>query len=267
MEPIFVNPIIGADIEVFLMRESDHVIVSAEPYIKGSKYDPFFFDKDDKFAATSLDNILSEFSIAPAKECSAFVANINKSMGYIKSILPEGLCIAAIPSAIVDPEFLQTDQAKLFGCESDYNVWKKEPNQKPQAQNQNLRSAGFHVHLGYDNPELEKSELGVKAMDLFLGVPSILIEPDNERRQLYGKAGAFRMKGYGFEYRSLSGFFASSDELKSWVYQNAVSSVDFVNKNGIEPIEAVGDQIQAAINSNDKTLAGNLIRQFEIEMP
>ena len=34
-------------------------------------------------------------------------------------------------------------------------------------------------------------------MDLFLGVPSILIDPDTERRKMYGKAGDYRLKEYG----------------------------------------------------------------------
>ena len=260
------NPTIGADIELFVQRKSDLVIVNAEPFIKGTKHEPFKFDPADEFAAISLDNVLSEFCIAPTKDKVCFVKNINKSMDYITSILPPEYCTVAIPSAILGDEFLQTDNAKLFGCESDYNVWKRSVNKKPNAENKNLRSAGFHVHVGYDNPNIAATEAAVKTLDLFLSVPSLLIEPDNERRKLYGKAGAFRIKPYGFEHRVLSGFFCSSDELKSWVYNNTMAAIDLVNSGGIDEVDSVGDLIQTAINNNDKVLAGNLIRQFQIEM-
>lgn len=255
---------IGADIEAFVRNDKENKIVSAEPYIKGTKHEPFLFDPTDPFAGTSLDNVLAEYTIAPSKDCSTFVKGINKSLAYVKSILPEGYSVVSIPSAVLEDIYLKTKNAKLFGCESDYNVWLKAVNEKPQAENQNLRSAGFHVHVGYENPQLDITEEAVKALDLFLSVPSLLIEPDNERRKLYGKAGAFRIKPYGFEHRVLSGFFASTDELKTWVYENTQKAIEFVNDNRINELEAVEDLIQQAINGNDKVLAGNLIRQFEI---
>lgn len=54
-----------------------------------------------------------------------------------------------------------------------------------------------HIHIGYNNPEIEKSVDIIKAMDLFLGIPSILMDKDTLRRSRYGKAGAFRFKSYG----------------------------------------------------------------------
>lgn len=263
------NPTIGTDIEVFLMDRLTKEIVSAEGYVRGTKHEPFNFDASSKFFATSLDNVLAEFCIPPVpindREC--FIKHINHSMNFINKSLPENLCTTSIPAAILNPKFLQTENAMLFGCESDYNVWKRETNAKPTAENQCLRSAGFHVHVGYDNPEVETTEKAVKALDLFLSVPSVIVEPDNERRKLYGKAGAFRFKPYGFEHRVLSGYFSSTDALKGWVFDNTVKALEFVNNGHSEELEAVAEQIQAAVNTSDKVLAGNLIRQFDIAMP
>lgn len=261
------NITIGTDIELFIMDKSTKEIVSAEPYILGTKHNPYNFDPISKFYATSLDNVLGEFCIPPAKSKDEWISGINKSMNYINSILPENLCTVSIPSAVLDLKYLQTENALLFGCESDLNVWLRKQNDKPEAENNQLRSAGFHVHVGYEEPSIGVSEECVKAMDLFLSVPSLLIEPENERRKLYGKAGAFRLKEYGFEHRVLSGYFSKDDNLKGWVYNNTTKALEFVNKERIDEIEAVADIIQTAINSNDKVLAGNLIRQFEIEMP
>jgi len=268
---IIKNAYIGADIECFVSLVKTGEIVSAEPYIKGTKNMPFNFDASNKFFATSLDNVLAEICIPPvklgSKQCKAdFVGNINKSFDFVRSCLPKGFCTTHIPSAVLNEEYLNTDNAKLFGCEPDYNVWLREVNEKPLASNPALRSSGFHVHVGFDDPNTEAVEACVKTMDLFLSVPSILIEPENERRKLYGKAGAFRFKDYGFEHRVLSGYFASSEQLKNWVFSNTEAAINFVNAGRFEEVEAVGEQIQEAINSANKELAGNLIRQFEIEL-
>ena len=259
---------IGADIECFVKNVNTNEIVSAEGFVKGTKNVPFFFDEKNPFFATSLDNVLAEICIPPVKanDCKGFVSNINKSFGYVSSTLPKHLCTAHVPAASLDSKWLQTENAKLFGCEPDYNVWERSVNQKPKAENENLRSSGFHVHVGYDEPENEKTEKCIKAMDLFLSVPSILIEPDNERRKLYGKAGAFRFKPYGFEHRVLSGFFASSDDLKAWVFNNTEKAIEAVNNGLSDEIESVSAQIQMAINKADVKIAGNLIRQFDIPM-
>lgn len=32
---------------------------------------------------------------------------------------------------------------------------------------------------------------------MYLGIPSVVMDPDTKRRTLYGKAGDFRLKAYG----------------------------------------------------------------------
>jgi len=60
-------------------------------------------------------------------------------------------------------------------------------------------------------------------MDLYLGVPSVLMDKGELRKQLYGKAGAYRMKPYGVEYRTLSNFWIFSDTTIGWVWDNTDS--------------------------------------------
>ena len=54
------NPLIGGDHELFLREKETKNIVSAEGSIKGTKDEPFNFDKRDPFACTSLDCVLAE---------------------------------------------------------------------------------------------------------------------------------------------------------------------------------------------------------------
>ena len=55
----------------------------------------------------------------------------------------------------------------------------------------------FHIHIGYDAPEIDRSLRLITYLDAYLGLPSILIDKDTERRKLYGQAGCFRLTRYG----------------------------------------------------------------------
>ena len=115
-----------------------------------------------------------------------FVKNINPNLGI--------LCSA---SQMVDEDQLNSPQAQEFGCSVDYNAYTKMANPKPEGTKTNLRSCGFHLHLGYENPNIDTSLMLVKYLDMYLGVPSVLRDTDSRRRSLYGKAGCFRLCRYG----------------------------------------------------------------------
>lgn len=258
------NPLIGADIELFLQDRKSKEIVSAEGFIKGTKSDPFNWDPSNKYFATSLDNVEAEFCIPPVTSKKEFLKYIKRSVDYINSTIPKYLCTAAVPAAILDDRFLQTEQAKVFGCEPDYCVWTRTINEKEEGVNPNLRSAGGHIHVGYDNPELKTSEDIIRAMDLHIGVPSVIQEPDNERKRLYGKAGAFRFKNYGVEYRTVSNYYLASNALISWAFDSTMAAINRVN-HGFKFDDKLGSQIQQAINGNDKELARKLVKKYRLE--
>lgn len=258
------NVTIGADIELFLRDKTTNDIISAEGFIQGTKDKPFVYDETNRYFAVSLDNVLAEFCIPPANNPLDFYKYIKKSVEYIQSVIPKEFICEALPSAILKDKYLQTEHSQRFGCEPDYNAWLRECNPIPEATNKNLRSAGGHIHVGYDEPNMEINERIIKAMDLFIGVPSVIQEPDNERKILYGKAGAFRFKDYGVEYRTVSNYYLNSEELIKWVFDRTMDAIDFVNKEGV--IEHCAEDIQNAINNNNKELAKGLINYFKIKL-
>lgn len=268
------NPLIGADIEVFLMHRETKELVSAEGYINGTKHEPFNFDPADKYFATSLDNVASEFCIPPVTDKEKFFQYIMKSLNYINETIPEYLCTAPLAAGVFDSKYLQTYNAQTFGCEPDFNVWTRSINPKPGAYinetgdlveiNPNLRSCGGHIHIGYDDPTMEVNELIIKAMDLCVGVPSVLQEPESMRKKLYGKAGAFRAKEYGAEYRTISNYYAGNKRLTEWLFDATMNAVKLVNE-GFD-FDAYGEDIVRAINDNDTTVAQKLIHSLELEM-
>lgn len=258
--------LIGADIEVFLQNKNTGEIVSAEGIIKGTKKEPFNFDKANKYYATSLDNVMAEFCIPPSPDPAGFYNGIQKALRYIESIIPSDLTPKAFPAAYLDEKYLQTENAKLFGCEPDYNAWNEQEN-LPPGTSTNLRTGGGHIHIGYKNPNPFINLMLVKAMDLYVGVPSILLEPDNERKMMYGKAGAFRNKDYGVEYRTISNYYLASKKLTDWIFTNTLKAIDFVKRGGCNMFTWTDkEEIVNTINYNDKLKAKELIEKYNIKL-
>ena len=121
-----------------------------------------------------------------------------------------------------------------------------------------------HISIGWDNPTQEQQLDAVKAMDATVGLASLLLDPDTERKKLYGKAGCFRFREYGIEYRTLSNFWIKTDESLKWAWNTTMKAIDLVNSGKIEEIKKHGDRIVEAINTNNKELAQELLNKIEI---
>jgi hypothetical protein len=119
----------------------------------------------------------------------------------------------------------------------------------------------FHIHCGYDNPDIETSLILIKYFDAYIGLPSILLDDDNNRRNLYGKAGCFRLCDYGFEYRVLSSMFLRNKSFLTFVWEGIVRAL-YAYSQGYELPNP--DQIQEAINNSNVALAEKIIKKYNI---
>jgi hypothetical protein len=267
-EKLIDNVTIGSDFEVFMFDNETNQAINAKPYIKGSKSKPFNFDKRHPFYATSLDNVLAEGNIPPVVNPEDFDSNIQHVLNYMESLLPQNHKILAIPAMDMNPKFLKTKEAKEFGCDPDYDAWTLEQNVPPSAKKTNIRTGCCHVHIRYDKMSFNTSMNLIKAMDIFLGVPSIIIEPDNVRKDIYGKAGAFRYdESKTIEYRVLSNHFVTTPELRKWVYNNTMLAIDFINSGYSFEDQDVNSKIINSINNADKVLSNEIIEMFNVPMP
>ena len=94
-------------------------------------------------------------------------------------------------------------------------------------------------------------------------LPALLIDTDERRRELYGKAGSFRFKDFGVECRALSNFWIHSNELIEWVFEQTVKAVTIVlDGNSDEYIKLYGKDTVEAINTNNKELAKQTIEKI-----
>ena len=237
--------LIGADPEFFIKKKYGGY-VSAVGLIGGSKWEPKKIDEDGH--AILEDNVAVEFNIKPASSFDEFRSSIHKVLDHIRGILP-GYEFSKESAVSFPQEELMTPEAQMFGCEPDFDAWRECVNEKPCADDKNLRSAGGHIHVGSDIA-INNPVAVIRAMDLFLGVPSTQLDAGTLRRELYGKAGCFRAKSYGAEYRTLSNFWIFDDSLIQWAFEGTQRALEFVEKGNTIDV-ADGYRIQRCINTNN----------------
>jgi hypothetical protein len=256
------NITLGCDPEVFLRNNEGEFIASCGKF-GGTKHSPLKLTDVGHYMQE--DNVALEFNIPPVIDKKSFNREINIALNLIQEKANHlNLNLAIESSGIFKDEELQHPAAKAFGCSSDYNAWTKRINKKPSP-NTNLRTCGGHIHIGYDNPTLNTNLEIIKTMDLFLGLPSLFIDDDVERRTMYGKAGCFRNKSFGVEYRVLSNFWLKSNELINWAYDNTLEAINFINNN--TEINTYSKDIQKVINTNDKSSAVDILKYYNIHLP
>ena len=254
------NVLRGADPELFLRDSVTNEPVTAIGLIGGSKAYPR--DIGGGFAVQE-DNVAVEFNIPPAKTSQEFKASLQHVLTYLSNTLnPQGLVLDISPTSDFTPEQLEHPQAQELGCEPDYNAWTRDVNPRPKAP-PSLRSSGGHLHIGYDNPNEETSLELIKAHDLFCGVASIVYDGDVRRREVYGKAGAHRIKGYGVEYRTLSNFWIKTPELMEWLFAQSEKAVNFVNEGNVID-DVTGQMIADCINNGNMDLVAKLDAKYGV---
>lgn len=254
---------VGADPEIFVGDGAS--VRSIVGRIGGTKEFPRPLPLGDGFAVQE-DNVALEFNIPASDSKEAFVGNISMAMQFLEQLVQDQHQLRFVKdSAIIFPEDeLNTPESRTFGCDPDFNAWTGKRNPRPKAADWRLRSCGGHVHIGADGLTKDQKFQVAQACDLFLGVPSVLQDSGLLRKELYGAAGACRLKPYGLEYRTLSNYWVFSKELTAWVYDNAKQAYEFVI-NG-RSLSDDADAIVHAINSNDGGLAHNLINKYNIQM-
>jgi hypothetical protein len=207
------------------------------------------------------DNVALEFNIPVCYNKSEFSNAFSVMREKTTDILSNlGYTLSPNASMSFAKEELTHPKALVFGCEPDYNAWSRKENQKPRSTDENLRTCGGHIHVGTKVDMLK----GTQNMDLFLGVPSVLLDDSPSsiaRRELYGKAGAMRPKPYGFEYRVLSNYWMFHDKLVRWVYDQTFLAMYYESKI------KHSKEIQECINTGDKELAKHICSTYNIKLP
>lgn len=257
--------LVGCDPEVFVKQGG--VFKSAHGLIKGDKANPQKVHR----GAVQVDGMALEFNIDPAHSEDEFCLNVQDVFNTMKLMVPD-YEVVAVPVAHFAPDYIKNQPAAALelGCDPDFNGWNGMVNNKPNGERP-MRTASGHIHIGWtkgadinDPAHIEQCNAAIRQMDFYLGLPSLAYDDDQERREMYGKAGCCRYKPYGTEYRTLSNAWLKSEALMRWVYRNTLAGMNELIK-GNALATKYGD-IQDLINSGNKKEAMKIIRAENIEV-
>lgn len=269
---------VGADIEYFLL-DKEGKPVPCIGIVGGTKDKPLPLISGMEGYTIQEDNVSLEWGIPPAPDKWSFVYSCLRAREEIDSILKSKELSASVVSSMrFDAKQLEHPQAKTLGCESDYNVWERTENPKPDitGENETLRTAAAHIHISFtvdDEPiqlplHLPEVELIVKACDVYIGLASVLLDSDQERRKLYGKAGAFRPKPYGVEYRVPGNFWTKEPYLIAWIYDQIKHIINQANSHSFGgAVMEYKEFILKAINESNQTMAKTVMSNWGIHLP
>ena len=228
---------IGADPEFFIRRKRDGVFVPSSLITSGTKEKPESTGTEGFFV--HKDNLTVEGNIPPAWNKEEFVG----SMKFLKEIIRtlaeiKGCELVCDDEAVFKPRFINTEDAKDFGC-SNYKIAWANPaySYKSPSLCNNIRVAAGHIHIGYKATDVDGKmslkyikQVIARAFDLFLTYPSDQIKYSKYRRSNYGKYGAYRETSYGLECRSLGSYFMQ-DKYLPWIYDQVVKMFDWLNSD------------------------------------
>jgi len=247
---------LGSDPEVFLQNQGKFMAVCG--LLNGhDKWNPMQVPDMPQGFTFQEDNVAVEFGIPPAASKKEFVEYIRQVMEAGKG--HTGLSFAKTSCEVFPESEMQTAEAHIFGCEPDYNAWTGRVNKSPSPPHPSMRSAGGHVHI---ETGLNQRAV-VRAADLFLGLRSLFLDKQGaKRRQLYGKAGAYRRKSYGPEYRTLSNYWIFSKALTGKVWDGVAESLEFVAKGN----DVTDKRVRMAIDTSNLQMAQDVMQYYGVKL-
>lgn len=263
---------VGVDPEIFLTL--DGKAVSAYGLIEGSKEKPFPVPS----GAYQVDGTAVEFNTdpVPLNDFTTFNAKMVTVMKELqKAVSAKGDYKFNIsPVQDYDQEYLDSlpDESKELGCDPDYNAYTMEENPRPDGERP-FRTGAGHIHVGWgadipvENREHHEICAGfVKMLDATVGLFMTCIDRDPRRRELYGKAGAYRAKPYGVEYRFPSNVWIQEKALRKAVHTLVGKAVSYM-ESGASVSKATGqteEQIRYILDNGDAFLAKQVLRKSGI---
>lgn len=244
---------LGCDPELFL-QNPEGKFISAHDILPGTKVSPFGVSN----GAVQVDGVAAEFNTLPAETGKQFVNNIAQVMTTLKD-MAKGNTLTITPFAVFEKAYFNSlpPEVRELGCNPDFNAWTGQVNPAPDG-TESMRTASGHIHIGwcedvnpYDTLHYEDCRVFIKQLDYYLGLYSLLWDKDNTRRQMYGKAGAFRPKSYGVEYRVMSNMWLKSPRVQEWIFQAVQLAAGQLMGGGKSMEDSFGTFAQECIDGNN----------------
>jgi hypothetical protein len=233
MKQVPTEPMLGADPEGFLRLRRTRQYVPCVGILPGTKYKPAPLGIGKGYAVQE-DNVMAEFNIPPQTSVESFDSAIRKAVSSIDEILEkQNLELTFKPRIGFTREQLDSPQARLFGCDPDYDAYSG-GTMRPTDQRPDFgyyRAAAGHVHIGC-TPNCPQFVVAMLADAVFTSMEDRYITRDGLwRRKWYGAPGIYRPKPYGIEYRSLSNMWVPRPWRRREVARRGLALARFVTYN------------------------------------
>jgi len=259
---------IGADPELFIRDERTGAVHPAIGMIGGTKQRPIRMEGLPEGYTVQEDNVMAEYNIPPATRPRDFSRAVGRGLDYVQELVRTRQPYYNIDFASERMfTYTQLDhmQARHFGCSPDFDAYMNGRQceavsplrlETPEG---GWRFAGGHVHIGYPETEVPPFVIA-RFCDLVLGLRSVALDKQEQRRALYGRAGRFRQTGYGIEYRTLSNFWIFDDHLRRDIGAIKVGLM-LRDPDRMQHLfhEIPWDDVQRAINEEDEALAADVL--------
>lgn len=230
---------LGCDPEVFI-RDSKGAIVDSEKVITGrfglaNNGTPYTTKPSSYCAVIVRDGVQAEFhpgfgscTTTVNQNISAIILQFSKylaKLGYHFDFT-QTIDLSEDEFKALSPE------SRVLGCMPSLNIYEPFQTLGVDGGKYRKRSAGGHIHVGFCNnkkhPVWERRADLIPLLDILVGNTMVLIDRDPraaERREVYGRAGEYRLPDHGLEYRTLSNFWLRSFPLMNFAFQMVRSAV------------------------------------------
>lgn len=253
--PFFQNEItVGADPELFVRGPDGYI--SGHTFECGTKAAP----QQTPHGSVQVDGLALECNVTPSKTANEFIFNLDGVIEDLSEIVKiRGFELVPVPTVQFGKKYISSlpKEVQALGCNPDFNAYTMEENVPPNA-NLPFRTGSGHIHIGWRKPTTIDYDhftfcgYLTRELDYYLGLPSLRWDNDKQRRRMYGKAGAFRPKPYGVEYRVLSNAWLNEPHLPSYVFEQTMLCCQRI-KEGRLFQKVYKDIAKKYINSNGRT--------------
>lgn len=272
---------IGSDPEVLVSDAATGRMLSCAGHLGGSKGKAIPMDGLPEGFGIQEDNVMLEFNIPPAYSAREFDSHISTALEYVdglvRSTFVQGADVHKQCSMVYGMDQLESAKAQEFGCSADFDAHQQGVALRPFTPDilthpdGQWRFAGGHIHLGYLNPAGVPEFVVAALADYYIGLRSIGLDAQGERRKYYGSAGRYRPTSYGIEYRSLSNFWLFDAATTRAVGEQAMMLATLIESGNETVIRALYTDIpwadvQRAINTENAELAADLCAFVEDEI-
>lgn len=261
---------LGTDPELFF--EKNGKVIGAEKVLPGDG--ELVSNWRGVLGKTVLDGVQAEFNLAATFCRETLGSQIAQAFCTLRTHLKsmDGVKISFRSNVEVDREELDSlsPKSRILGCAPSMNYYVNGSGIGVDPETYRKRSAGGHMHFGLTpyRISLPNQIECVPVLDAIVGNTCVMLDRDPlaaERRQVYGRAGEYRLPPHGLEYRTLSNFWLRNYKLMHFVFGMGRLAIGVgLNqpwagekwKSRETLLESIDSEaIQHAINTNDLQLA------------